>query len=190
MSRRSFGPERSRPSLGRGASLISSINAAASGTSSMVAQRVVTRFGIRPVVGVSTILLTAGCLVLATTESAVGGVAYVIVALLAFGTGLGAGTVAGSIAALSDVDDVHAGVASGVNTAAFQVGGVLGIAAIASAVSMGIGERTGEIAMADGYRLGFEVAAAMAAIGLLAALILLRPRRHQYVPSGQCLRSD
>jgi EmrB/QacA subfamily drug resistance transporter len=156
--------------------LISSINAAASGTNSMIAQRSATRFGFRPVARMSALLLTAACLILVSTVSAVGSLVYIVVALLVFGTGLGAGTVAGSIAALSDVDQAHSGVASGINTAAFQVGGALGIAAIASAVSVGIGGRTGDAAMADGYRLGFEVAGAMVVIGLLAGLILLRPQ--------------
>ncbi|HEX7428393.1 MAG TPA: MFS transporter, partial [Mycobacterium sp.] len=50
--------------------------------------------------------------------------------LVIFGVGLGAGTVAGQIAALSGVSERHSGVASGISTAAFQIGGAVGVAVL------------------------------------------------------------
>ena len=81
--------------------------------------------------------------------------------MLVFGPGLGATTVAASIAALSDVPEQHAGVASGTNTAAFQIGGALG-SAVATTV-----------AITEGLDGAFLAAAAFAVLALVASVGLL-----------------
>jgi len=73
--------------------------------------------------------------------------------LLAFGPGLGASTVVGSIAALSGVGEADAGVASGTNTGAFQLG-----------VSH----------LTDGFRCAFLTVTMFAVVGLIVAVSLLR----------------
>jgi MFS family permease len=83
--------------------------------------------------------------------------------MLVFGPGLGATTVAASIAALSDVPEQYAGVASGTNTAAFQLGGALG-SAVATTV-----------AVTEGLGGAFVAAAAFAVLALVASVGLLRP---------------
>lgn len=158
--------------------LISSVNAAMAAAGSMVAQRIVTRTGPLAVAATSLVLLTIACLLLNAIAGLSGGAAgLVVVALLIFGAGLGAGTLAGSIAALSNVSDGHSGVASGVNSAAFQVGGALGIAIISAVAAIRTGTQTTPAALTDGYRFGFAAAAAIAVLGLIAATILLRQRR-------------
>jgi MFS family permease len=136
------------------------------------------------VAGTSLVLLIVACILL-NVLALYGGVAgLVFVALLIFGTGLGAGTLAGAIAALSNVSEGHAGVASGVSSAAFQVGGALGIAIISAVAAIGTGARTTPAALTEGYRLGFAAAAAIALLGLVAAVILLRERRRPDIAAG------
>lgn len=165
--------------------LISSVNAAMAAAGSMVAQRIVTRTGPLAVAATSLVLLAIACLLLNAIAALSGGApGLVVVALLIFGAGLGAGTLAGAIAALSNVSDGHSGVASGVNSAAFQVGGALGIAIISAVAAIRTGTQTTPAALTDGYRFGFAAAAAIAVLGLIAATILLRQRRSAGIADG------
>ncbi|NUR82515.1 MAG: MFS transporter [Nonomuraea sp.] len=120
---------------------------------SVLGQHLVTRAGFRAVAAASMALIGVACLLL------VGGDLFP--GVLVFGPGLGAGSVAASIAALSGVAERDAGLASGFQTAAFQVGGALGVALV-SAVSV-----------LRGYGPAFGMEAGFALLGVLAALVLL-----------------
>lgn len=160
--------------------LMTSINAAMAIVGSMIGQHAASRFGFRPVAVASTASVTIACLVL--TRLSVDGsfLGDMFLGLLLFGPGLGAGTVAGAIAGLSGISDRHSGVASGLNSAAFQVGGALGIAIISSVVvartnnALAAG-RDSMSAVTEGYRYGFGAAVVFGLLGLLAAAVLLRP---------------
>ena len=87
-------------------------------------------------------------------------------ALVPLGLGTGAAYVAGSIASLSGVAETEAGLASGLNNAAFQIGGAAGVAILSTAaVSAGT--------PLDGYRAAFAAAIGVALLGMLAAGLLL-----------------
>src|SRR5262249_14764351 len=92
---------------------------------------------------------------------------------------------AGSIASLTGVTERDAGLASGLNNAAFHVSGAIGIAVMAAvALTKGTGA-TPAIAMTDGFSKAFIACAIFAAVGLLAAVTLLgRPRSPQPVTSA------
>lgn len=161
--------------------LMSSVNAAMAIVGSYAGQKAVTRFGPRPVASVSLLLTASACAYL--TQITVGGNYFgdMFLGLLIFGAGLGAGTIAGTIAALSAVEERYAGVASGINNAAFQLGGALGIAVISSAAvwrtsraPVGTGSA---YALTDGYRFGFAVAVVIALAGLALTHALLRPKQ-------------
>ncbi len=146
---------------------------------SMVGQHLVTRVGFRNVAVVSMILLAAGCLLL--NGLPVGGsyVRDVLPGLVLFGPGLGAGSVAGAIAAVAGVSQSESGLASGLSNMSFQIGGALGIAVLSTvAVS-----RTGSAmasgashlpALAAGFSVAFAVAAVFAVAGLIVAWFVLR----------------
>ena len=99
-------------------------------------------------------------------------------ALLLLGPGVGAAFVAGSIASLTGVAETEAGLASGLNNASFQIGGAVGVA-ILSTVAVSHAHGTDHLAaLTNGYQAAFAVAIAIAALGVLAASVLLgeRPR--------------
>lgn len=138
---------------------------------SLVGQRVVTRTGYRPVAAVSMVLLGSGCLLLTgiTVQSTY--LTGVLPGLLLFGPGLGACTVAASIAAVTGVAPAEHGLASGLTNMSFQLGGALGVAVLATvtaAVAAPAGG--GPAALTTGYGTSFAVAAGFAAAGLLCAV--------------------
>lgn len=137
----------------------------------------VIRFGPRPVAIAGLLLVGASCLTL-TQLSFPGSFADdMLVGMLLFGPGLGAGFVAGSIAALTGVPEQDSGIASGVSNAAFHVGGALGIAIMSTvAVSAAAGSNPA-VAITHGFSVAFGVAIIFAGVGILAALFLLgRPK--------------
>ena len=130
---------------------------------SFAGQSLVGRVGVWWVAAGGAVLLGAGALLLSGPSSDGGYWTDLFPGMLVFGPGLGATTVAASIAALGDVPEQHAGVASGTNTAAFQIGGALG-SAVATTV-----------AITEGLDGAFVAAAAFAALALVASVGLLRP---------------
>ena len=157
---------------------------------SVVGQHAVTKVGFGRVAATSMALMGVGCVLL--TGLSVHGTFLddILPGLLVFGPGLGAGTVAASIAAVAGVAEHESGLASGLSNMSFQVGGALGIAVLSTvAVS-----RTGDVlgghgahlaALTAGFRSAFGVAVAFALVGLLVALVLLGVRRaHRAVAVG------
>ena len=103
--------------------------------------------------------------------------------------GLGLSLVPATIVAVQGVERAVSGLASGVlNTSRF-VGAALGLAVLTtlatshthSEVSAGTAPAK---ALTDGFQLQFELGAIFCLIGALAALVMLRPRRHAERPAG------
>ncbi|MGH3378013.1 MAG: MFS transporter, partial [Actinoallomurus sp.] len=163
---------------------------------SIVAQRLVTRLGYRSVAIVSTVLLAAGCVIWTglTTHGAY--LTAMLPGLLVFGVGLGAATVAAVIAMVSGVAEKDTGLASGLDNAAFQVGGALGVA-ILTTVSVSYvrhatpaGSAVAAGGLTDGYRVAFVVATGFAVLGLVAALALPGRRAARSVGADSPRRVD
>ncbi|HEX3815339.1 MAG TPA: MFS transporter [Mycobacteriales bacterium] len=145
---------------------------------SIIGQQLVTRWGARPVAVVSMSLLGVACL--AWTQLTVGGnyVGVILPGLVIFGPGLGAGCTAGSIAAVAGVSQERSGLASGINNAAFQIGGALGVALLSTvAVSHASGPGGSLAALTHGYRYAFIAAIGFGVLGLAAAISLPGRRR-------------
>jgi MFS family permease len=146
-------------------------------------QAVVTRTGFRRV-GATGMALIAGAFLLLTRVSAHG--SYwrdIFLALLIFGAGLGTAFVASQIAALAGVADEESGLAAGLVDSSFNIGGALGIAVLSTVAVSRAGDplagtgREGEIQpLTEGFQAAFAVAVAIAALGVLLALTLFRPR--------------
>jgi hypothetical protein len=90
---------------------------------------------------------------------------------IVFGLGLPLVGVANQIAAVAEIPHQDAGAASGVITAAFQIGGALGLALISTAATT----RTGDVlasgaaqpdALAAGFERGLMIAAGLAILNL------------------------
>jgi EmrB/QacA subfamily drug resistance transporter len=141
-------------------------------------QSLVTRIGVRPVAAAALVLTGASCLLLAQVSVHGSYWGDIFLGLLVFGPGLGATYVAASIATLTGVAEQEAGLASGLNTAAFLIGGALG-SAVVTTVAVSHAGGTSPAALTDGYQSAFAAAAIFAAIGCSLALLLLRrgPRR-------------
>jgi EmrB/QacA subfamily drug resistance transporter len=156
--------------------LMSSVLAAAAVVGSFVGQTMVTRVGIRPVAAVSLVLAGIGATVLSRLTVDSGYFELAFWGLLVFGAGLGAGTVAGSITALSGVAEHDSGVASGVQNGSFQIGGALGIAVL-SAVSVAYSTGTSAAGLTAGYRVAFAACWAFIAVGLAGTGVLISEKR-------------
>jgi EmrB/QacA subfamily drug resistance transporter len=137
-------------------------------------QTLVTRVGPRAIAIGGFVLTGSGCLLL-TQISADGDYwSDIFLGLLVFGPGLGATFVAASVATLTGVAEGDAGLASGLNNAAFQIGGALGSAIVTSvALSQAVGSDP-LAALTEGYRSAFGASVAFAALGLVVAIALLR----------------
>ena len=146
-----------------------------------VAQALVTRLGVKAVLATGMLLLVAGCLWF--TQVSVEGSYAVDLApgFVIAGIGLGFAFVPVTIAALTGVRPQEAGIASGLINTAQQVGGALGLAllsTIANTRTEGLLDDGVALppALTDGFQYAFAVGAGMAAIGLLAALLMISRR--------------
>jgi predicted MFS family arabinose efflux permease len=130
-----------------------------------LASRLLPRAGSKVVVVAGLLLMSGGALLLTTVSSRSGYLTGLLPGLLVIGVGTGLVLPAAAITAMSDIANDHAGLASGLMTAAHEIGAALGVAvfsAVAVAVDGGIGA---------GYQHGFMVAAAIAAaLGVLASV--------------------
>jgi predicted MFS family arabinose efflux permease len=130
---------------------------------SWAAQRAVPRYGVGAVGAAAGLLMVAASALLAL--GATRDATYVrdlLPGLLVLGLGIGGGPVAAIGAALSAVPPEHSGAASGLNTAAFQVGGAVGTAVV------------GTVLVAGGYRSAFVACGLLAASACLCASRLWR----------------
>ena len=146
---------------------------------SAVAAQLVTRIGVKPVLVVGMAALTLGLLYF--TQVSVDGsyVSDLLPGFLIIGVGIGFSFVPISIAALAGVQPAEAGLASGLINTSQQIGGALGIAALSTiatsqAEDAVLGGAAVPVALVDGFSSAFQIGAVFAALGLVAALTLIR----------------
>jgi EmrB/QacA subfamily drug resistance transporter len=146
---------------------------------SAVAAQLVTRMGVKPVLVIGMTALTAGLVYF--TQVSVGGsyLTDLLPGFLLIAIGIGFSFVPISIAALAGVEHAEAGLASGLINTSQQIGGALGIAALSTiatsqtsdAVAAGTALPT---ALVDGFTAAFMAGVVIAALGIVAALALIR----------------
>ncbi|WP_432885402.1 MFS transporter [Kribbella sp. CA-245084] len=156
--------------------LMSAVLAAAAVVGSIVGQHLVTRVGPRWVASVSLLIAGVGTTLMTQLTVDSGYFELAFWGLTIFGAGLGAGTVAGSIAALSDVPGEDSGIASGLQSASFQIGGAVGVAAV-SAVATASTSGATPVDLTHGYRIAFATVWFFIAIGLAGCGLLLTRKR-------------
>ncbi len=146
---------------------------------SAVAAQLVTRVGVKPVLVFGMTTLTAGLVYF--TQVSVGGsyVADLLPGFLLIGIGIGFAFVPISIAALAGVQAAEAGLASGLINTSQQIGGALGIAALSTIATSQTDDKlaggaTLPTALVDGFSAAFLVGVVIAAVGIVAALTLIR----------------
>ncbi len=141
--------------------------------------KLVMRFGFRPPLAAGLLLAAAGLLLFARAPVDGTYLVDIFPAMLLLGVGAGIAFNPVLLAAMSDVKQSEAGLASGVVNTAFMMGGALGLAVLASLAA----SRTDTLqaagdgslaALTGGYHLAFLVGAVFAATGAVLGAALLR----------------
>jgi len=164
---------------------------AVAGTSivwAMVAQMLVTRVGVKPVLVTGMSLLTVGLLYFTQVSVEGSYLGDLLPGFLVIAMGMAFAFVSISIAALAGVPEKDAGLASGLINTSQQIGGALGIAVLSSVAiaqsndASAAGDAVPE-ALTSGFQAAFWVGAGVAAVGVLASLVLVRKEELASVPA-------
>ncbi len=147
------------------------------------ASQLVTRIGFKPVL-IAGLLLIAGGLIWFSRVPAPGGsyLADVLGPSLLAGAGLGFSFVPVTIAAVTGTEPREAGLASGLNNTALQIGGALGLAILATIANsrtqsaFHAGVHSASIALTQGFDRAFLVGAGFAIAGAILATVLISSR--------------
>jgi EmrB/QacA subfamily drug resistance transporter len=150
-----------------------------------VASQLVTKIGVKTVLVTGMTLLTGGLLYF--TQVSVDGsyVRDLLPGFLVIAMGMAFSFVSISIAALAGVEAKDAGLASGLINTSQQIGGALGIAVLSSvAVSHTKSADGASAALTNGFHAAFWVGAAVAAVGVVVSLVLVRQDELAEMPAG------
>jgi EmrB/QacA subfamily drug resistance transporter len=142
--------------------------------------RIVMRFGIRAPLGVGLGLAALGLLLFARAPVDGTLVVDVLPSMILLGIGAGMAFNPVLLAAMGDVPQEEAGLASGVVNTAFMMGGALGLAVLASLAASRTSSLTASgssqlEALTGGYHAAFLVGALFAATAAALGVLLLRP---------------
>ena len=148
---------------------------------SNVAQSLVTRIGVRPVLATGLTLAGAALAYFARLPADGHYARDVLPALVLSGIGLALTFVPMTIAGLTGVASSDAGVASGLINTSRQIGGAVGLAAvstIAITASSGAADGSGAgAALTHGFQVSFAVLAGLAILGAALVAAFIEPRR-------------
>src|SRR3954471_11863945 len=154
---------------------------------SALAAQLVTRVGVKRVLVGGMTFLTAGLAFF--TQVSVGGsyATDLLPGFLVIAVGMGFSFVPISIAALAGVKPSEAGLASGLINTSQQIGGALGIAALSAVATSTTSDELASgtpraAALTDGFKAAFIAGAAVAVVGVLVALFVVRGRDIETAP--------
>ena len=163
-----------------------------------ISARLMRSFGPRALLIPGLATITVALLLMATTDQNATYFPGIFGAYLLFGIGAGMTFMPLTTIMMSDIPATDAGVASGVGNVTMQVGGAFGLAALGTISTdhthtlLAQGESVIG-ALTAGYQLGFGIAAACVATGLVIVLVGLRPQRvarvRQEEPAGDDLET-
>ncbi len=138
----------------------------------------VSRFGVRAVLGGGLILMTGGMLLFARIAASGSAIAYVVIPGLLTAAGIGFSIVPSTIAATQGTKQGQAGLASGLVNTSRQIGGGLGIALLITLATeftshlIGSGHSVPQ-ALTDGFRLGYLIGAGFVAAAAVVTFTLV-----------------
>jgi EmrB/QacA subfamily drug resistance transporter len=133
--------------------------------------------GVRAILGVGLIVIAAGAAVLAVAPVDADYARDLVAGLALVGLGIGLVFASVSIVAMSEVEDAHAGLASGLMSTAHEVGAALGVAVLAAVASTAAG-------FVGGYEDGAWVASGVAAVLAVIAFIAVPPLGPAHARTG------
>jgi len=145
---------------------------------SNVAQRFVTVFGPRKVLGTGMILSVVAMALLVRLPVHASYVRDLLPSFVLMGAALGTGFIAVTIASLAGTRPQHAGVASGLVNTSRQVGGAVGLAATATIASIVAGHSPTAAQIVHSDHIAFGVLTGLALVGALLTPAL-RPHREE-----------
>jgi EmrB/QacA subfamily drug resistance transporter len=140
-----------------------------------VAQALVTRVGVKPILAIGLVLMAAG--MLWYTQVPVHGSYWpdLLPGYLFVGVGIAFSFVPVTIAALAGIAEREAGLASGLINTSQQIGGGIGVALASTVFTSHIGKGRPTLqTLTEGYSLSFWVLVAFSVLALAASLTLIR----------------
>ena len=150
-----------------------------------IASQLVTRIGFKPVLTAGMAFIVVALVWFSQVSVGGGFVTDILGPSLLAATGLGFAFVTTTIAAVSGIRDQESGLASGLINTSQQIGGALGLAVLATIAN----SRTDDVvassggdpsaltnALTEGFQSAFLGGAAIAALGLVLTLVLIRGR--------------
>lgn len=142
----------------------------------LLASRLVTTLGTRPVQVASAILSVTGLLLLSRVGATDAYVTGLLPGFILFGAGITSIGVAAQVGSIAKVGNDDAGAASGVLNSGYQVGGALGLAIITTLTTTHITDslKSGATplnASVGGYDYGLLIAAIFAAVNIVIAIL-------------------
>jgi EmrB/QacA subfamily drug resistance transporter len=147
-----------------------------------ITARLINRFGAMRVLLAGLVTVIAGLVLLTSAGAHTSFFPTIFLAYFAIGLGIGSAFMPLLSIAMADIPPTDAGLGSGIVNVSQQVAGALGLAVLGTIATDHTRalQRAGHplvSSLLGGYHLAFTIGAASVAVGLLAALILLRPRR-------------
>jgi EmrB/QacA subfamily drug resistance transporter len=142
------------------------------------AGRLVSQFGVRPVLGGGLIMLTGGLLLFTRVGTSGSPIVYVVIPGVLTAAGIAMSIVPSTIAATQGAKEGQAGLASGLVNTSRQVGGGLGLALLITFATqrtthlIGSGEQVAP-ALTHGFRLAYLIGAGLAATAALITFTAL-----------------
>ena len=142
------------------------------------AGKLVSRFGVRAVLGGGLTMMTFGMLLFTKIAASGSPIVYVVIPGVLTAAGIGMSIVPSTIAATQGAKPGQAGLASGLVNTSRQVGGGLGLAVLitlATSLSSHLIGQGHEVpqALTDGFRLGYFIAAGLCAVAALVTFALV-----------------
>jgi EmrB/QacA subfamily drug resistance transporter len=156
------------------------------------AGRLVSRFGVRSVLGGGLIMLTGGMLLLARVGASGSAVVYVMIPGLLTAAGIAMSIVPSTIAATQGAKEGQTGLASGLVNTSRQIGGGLGLAILVTLATqhtshlIGAGVQVPQ-ALTDGFRLAYLIGAGLAGAAALVTFTALPKPARATVPAARRL---
>ena len=142
------------------------------------AGKLVSQFGVRPVLGSGLIMMTGGLLLFTRIGSGGSPIVYVMIPGLLTAAGIAMSIVPSTIAATQGAKEGQAGLASGLVNTSRQIGGGLGLAVLITLATqrsthlIGTGQQVRE-ALTHGFALAYLVGAILAAVAALITFTAL-----------------
>jgi len=157
------------------------------------AGKLVSRAGVRPVLGCGLLLMTAGMYFYSRIGSGGSAIQYIMLPGALTAAGIGFSIVPSTIAATQAADRERAGLAAGLANSSRQIGFGLGVAVIVSIATQITSDQVGggtgvPQALTDGFRVGYLIGAGLCAVAaLLTFLFVARAPASQRIHSRQVL---